>query len=120
MQDDAPDGAPNQQQTGLRALGADQVFGENGRSGLSRSEGYRLMDRGEFPRGFLVTPAKRAWFEHEIDAWLLQRAQAGAVKGRAPQRKDPLPDPALKRPRGRPRKQQPAGGSIFGGRESAA
>lgn len=112
MQDHAPDGAPNQQQTGLRALGADQVFGENGRSGLSRSEGYRLMERGEFPRGFLVTPAKRAWFEHEIDAWLLQRAQAGAVKGRAPVRKEPLPEPAPpRRGRGRPRKN-PAG--IFG------
>lgn len=116
MHDEAPDGAPNQQhQTGLRALGADQVFGANGRSGLSRSEGYRLMDAGEFPRGFLVTPAKRAWFEHEIDAWLLQRAKAGAVKGRAPVRKEQEPQQP-KRPRGRPRKSTP---SIFGGGETA-
>lgn len=59
----------------LKALRGCDVYGLGSKTGLSRSEIYRLIGRGEFPPGFLVARNSRAWFEHEIDFWLLERAR---------------------------------------------
>lgn len=59
----------------IRALRGCDVYGPMSKTGLSRSEVYRLIALGEFPAGFLVAKNSRAWFEHEVDHWLLERAR---------------------------------------------
>lgn len=59
----------------LKALRGSDVFGPGSKTGLSRSEIYRMIGRNEFPPGFLVARNCRAWFEHEVDHWLLERAR---------------------------------------------
>ncbi len=46
------------------------------RIGLSRSELYRLMGLGRFPRSVPLGERARAWVEEEIDAWILERIAA--------------------------------------------
>lgn len=59
----------------LKALRGFDVYGPGSKTGLSRSEIYRMIGRGEFPPGFLVARNSRAWFEHEVDHWLMERAR---------------------------------------------
>ena len=59
----------------LKALRGCDVYGPGSKTGLSRSEIYRMIGRGEFPTGFLVARNSRAWFEHEIDHWLMERSR---------------------------------------------
>jgi hypothetical protein len=55
----------------------------------------RMIERGEFPPGRLLSPNKRAWTQAEINEWLASRPV---------ERKIVSP---RKRPRGRPRKHPP-------------
>lgn len=67
----------------LKALRGSDVYGPGSKTGQSRSQIYRLIEQGAFPEGFLIARNTRAWFEHEIDAWLLERARknpAGAIR----------------------------------------
>lgn len=64
----------------LRALRGCDVYGPGSKTGLSRSLIYREIDEGTFPPGFLVARNTRAWFEHEIDNWLLERARKNSAR----------------------------------------
>ncbi len=44
--------------------------------GLSRSSIYALIDKGEFPGGFLIGPNARAWLQSDVQAWLQSRVTA--------------------------------------------
>jgi len=49
---------------------------------LSRSTIYKLINEKDelydptFPKGFLITPACRVWFEHEVLEWALARSRS--------------------------------------------
>jgi predicted DNA-binding transcriptional regulator AlpA len=43
---------------------------------LSRTALFKLEQVGDFPRHFMITPRCAAWFEDEVDAWLLDRKNA--------------------------------------------
>lgn len=43
------------------------------RVGLSRSEIYRKIKAGEFPRPVKLSAQASAWLEHEITAWCQER-----------------------------------------------
>jgi prophage regulatory protein len=58
----------------LKALRGCDVYGPGSKTGLSRSEIYRQIAEGTFPPGFAVARNARAWFEHEVDKWLVERA----------------------------------------------
>src|SRR5262249_35999729 len=40
----------------------------------------RLWQRGDFPRPFKPSPHRLAWWEHDVDAWLLEKAGASGQK----------------------------------------
>ncbi len=40
---------------------------------LSRSNVYRMMDEGTFPRPINLGARSVAWFESDIDAWIQER-----------------------------------------------
>ncbi len=44
--------------------------------GLSRSEIYRLISLGRFPRGIPLGERARAWDADEIEAWIQSRIDA--------------------------------------------
>ena len=46
------------------------------RTCLSKSAIYLKVSLGEFPRSVPLGKRSRAWLEHEIDAWIEERAQA--------------------------------------------
>ena len=50
------------------------------KDGLSRSQIYREIEQGTFPEGFLIARNSRAWFEHEIDHWLMERARRNPAR----------------------------------------
>lgn len=60
------------------------------RCGVSKSQGYLLMQRGEFPKPVKLGPNSVAWLEHELDQWILDRAaerdQQSADSPRKPRR----------------------------------
>ncbi len=88
--------------SGLRVLRAPQVFGARGKTGLSRSMGYRLIAAGQFPCGFLLSPQARGWLESDVDAWIAKRAAGAVVPVQA------TPATPGKRGPGRPRKHPEA------------
>ena len=45
--------------------------------GLSRSTIYNLIAEGSFPRKFSIGARAQGFYEHEIDAWILQRGRSG-------------------------------------------
>ena len=59
----------------------------------SRAQLKNLIEKCEFPAGFMLAPNSRAWFEDEIASWLDTRPIAG-----------PPPRGAAKAGKGRPRK----------------
>ena len=63
----------------LRALRGCDVYGPGSKTGLSRSEIYRQIADGTFPPGFMIARNCRAWFEHTIDHWLLERAKRASA-----------------------------------------
>lgn len=46
------------------------------RIGLSRSELYRLISLGRFPRSVPLGERVRAWDADEVDAWIQERIAA--------------------------------------------
>jgi prophage regulatory protein len=50
-----------------RALRLDDVLTK---VGISRTQLYRLIGRGQFPRQFHLSERTAVWDEAEIDAWL--------------------------------------------------
>lgn len=47
------------------------------RTGLSRTTIWRLERRGIFPKHRRISPNVVGWLEQEVNAWMLERAQAG-------------------------------------------
>lgn len=43
------------------------------RTGLRKSQIYRLIAEGTFPKSVAISTRARRWPEHEIDAWLQAR-----------------------------------------------
>lgn len=73
------------------AVGLTQTFEPNERfmrltevvkvTGFSRSQIYRLMNRGEFPRAIPLGPCTVAWLQSQVYAWVrekIERATNGA------------------------------------------
>lgn len=54
-----------------------------GRTGLSRSEIYRRIAAGTFPRPVKLGERASAWVESEIDAWAAAHIAARDGKGAA-------------------------------------
>lgn len=46
------------------------------RTGLPRSSLYVLIAEGRFPAPIHLTTKSVGWLEHEIDAWIAERAKA--------------------------------------------
>ncbi len=57
----------------LRVLRRRQV---EARTGLPRSSLYVLIAEGRFPAPIHLTTKTVGWLEHEIDAWIAERAKA--------------------------------------------
>jgi prophage regulatory protein len=53
------------------------------RSGISRSEIYRRIARGTFPRPVKLGERASAWDSREIDAWIADRIAIRDLKGSA-------------------------------------
>jgi prophage regulatory protein len=51
------------------------------KTGLAASSIWRLANRGQFPLPVKLSPGCTAWFEHEIDKWLDEKA---AKRGNPP------------------------------------
>jgi prophage regulatory protein len=49
------------------------------RTGFSRSQIYRLITMGKFPRPIKAAEATSAWIENEIQAWIEGRIAANRV-----------------------------------------
>ncbi len=43
--------------------------------GISRSQLYRLISQGDFPKQYHLSTRTAVWDEAEIDLWLLQKMQ---------------------------------------------
>jgi prophage regulatory protein len=63
------------------------------RTGLSKTEIYRRMDEGTFPKVIPLGKRSVAWRSDELDAWFDERIAAGT---------QPKPPVKRGRPRGRP------------------
>ena len=46
------------------------------RTGLPRSSIYALITEGRFPAPIHLSAKSVGWLEHEIDAWIAERAKA--------------------------------------------
>lgn len=46
------------------------------RTGLGRSSIYALIGEGQFPTPIRLSANTVGWLEHEIDAWIAERAKA--------------------------------------------
>ena len=44
------------------------------KTGLSRTTIERLVRKGDFPQPVRLAASALGWFEHEVDAWLTERA----------------------------------------------
>lgn len=53
------------------------------RTGLSRSEIYRRIAAGDFPKPIKLGPRASAWPEHEVTAWIAARIAARDEKRQA-------------------------------------
>lgn len=56
------------------------------RTGLSKTEIYRRMDDGDFPKAIPLGPRAVAWSSDDIDSWIAQLIEraAAAPPGRKP------------------------------------
>lgn len=45
---------------------------------LSRSQIYRLMNRGRFPRSFKISEGVTCWLASDIDRWVKERTEVAA------------------------------------------
>jgi prophage regulatory protein len=45
-------------------------------TGLSTSTLYEQMQRGDFPRGFHITPRRVAWLETDVHRWMADKLAA--------------------------------------------
>lgn len=61
------------EQKPLRALRIGDV--EN-RTGLKKSSIYLLESKGRFPKRVKLTERTTTWLEHEVNAWITERAAA--------------------------------------------
>ena len=43
------------------------------RTGFGRSQIYRLVNIGEFPKQIQISPGSVAWLESELEAWMEDR-----------------------------------------------
>ena len=48
--------------------------------GLSRSQIYALISRGNFPKQVKVSEKASAWLESEVDSWMTERVASRALK----------------------------------------
>jgi prophage regulatory protein len=46
--------------------------------GLSRSQIYRMVSAGDFPKPYSLGGRAVAWLESEIDSWIKDKVQAAA------------------------------------------
>ena len=42
-------------------------------TGFGRSQIYRLVNQGEFPKQIQISPGSVAWLESELEAWMKER-----------------------------------------------
>lgn len=52
------------------------------RTGLSRSEIYRRIEAGDFPKPIKLGARASAWVEHEVTAWIAARIAARDANSR--------------------------------------
>lgn len=52
------------------------------RVGVSRAKFADMIAKGHFPKPFTIIPGGRAvgWLEHDVDAWIMDRANMGSAK----------------------------------------
>lgn len=48
------------------------------KTGISRSQLYRLINRGDFPKQYHLSLRTAVWVESEIEAWLLQKMKGAS------------------------------------------
>ncbi|MCX7061778.1 MAG: AlpA family phage regulatory protein [Gammaproteobacteria bacterium] len=51
------------------------------RTGISRSQLFELIRRGEFPKPIPLVGRTRAWVESDISAWIASRIEAARLVG---------------------------------------
>jgi prophage regulatory protein len=51
--------------------------------GLSRSQIYRIVAAGDFPKPYSLGGRTVAWLESEIDSWIKNKVQAVAADARS-------------------------------------
>ncbi len=59
----------------IRLIPYDQLKPEKG-IGYSKTQLWRLMKAGKFPRAVKLGESRNAWVEAEIDAWIKERMAA--------------------------------------------
>jgi len=68
-----PDEAPPIRSEAIRILRLPQVLNV---TGLAKTKIYELQSQGNFPMRVQITGHSVGWIEHEVQAWLTQRAAA--------------------------------------------
>lgn len=53
------------------------------KTGLSRSQIYALMARGDFPKPIKLGPRSVAWIESEINDWIIERIEQSRANSKA-------------------------------------
>lgn len=43
------------------------------KTGSSRTTIWRLLRAGDFPEPVQISPNRKGWIEHEVDAWIMKR-----------------------------------------------
>lgn len=43
---------------------------------LCKSNIYKLMSNGEFPKNFTVSGKRKAWLESDVEEWMLSKLEA--------------------------------------------
>ncbi|MFL9998801.1 AlpA family phage regulatory protein [Paraburkholderia sediminicola] len=62
-----------------RLLRAKSVYGEDASTGLSKTQCYRLIQRGEFPAPLKIGARAVAWRASEVQAWIDARPSKGGI-----------------------------------------
>ena len=60
-----------QQEKPIRVL---RLYDLKGKIGLGRTAIYDMVAKGKFPKQVQLSERTTGWLEHEVDAWLEQRA----------------------------------------------
>lgn len=53
------------------------------RTGLSRSQLYELISRGDFPKQVKLSERAAGWVADDVEAWLIERIQASRLAAAA-------------------------------------